>query len=146
MIIFEQFIVRRYFFFCKILKQGLFGTDDIVGKRNVDERVFGTIVSVKTAPAIFGWRTADVSVNGVVMNVKQYGQEGAACLDRHTVEAVLKEMAASGIFIVVPSDKYGPEALEKACQTIGGRPDQKVHMIIHQAIRIYLTIIFLYTI
>ena len=52
-------------------------------------------------------------------------------------------MTAAGVFVVVPYDKSGFKALKEFGQTIRGRMDKKVYMIIHQAICIYLTVIFL---
>ena len=123
MIISEQFILGRDLFCCKKTKQRLFGTTDVVGIGYVDQRVSGTIVCVKTAPAVFGRITANVGFNRIVMNVEQYGQKGAVTFDRHTVEPLLKKVPAPGILVVVPPDKSGPEALKEAGQMVGGRMD-----------------------
>ena len=114
MIVYKQFIIGRYLFRGKIALQRLFRTAYVVGKRYVDHRIFDTIICIKTTPSIFRRVATNVGLDGIVVNIKQYGQKGVVVLDGHTVEAVLKKMPAPRILVVVPPDKSGPEALEEA--------------------------------
>ncbi len=80
------------------------------------------------------------------MNVDKRRQESLVAFYNRTVEAVLKKMAASGIFTVVPTDESGSEALKETGQFLITSTKQQVNMIIHQAIGKYIAIIFLLTI
>ena len=69
MIIYKQFMIRRYLFRSKIVMQGLFRTAYVIGKRYVDHRIFGAIICVKTTPSIFRRVATNVSLDGIVMNI-----------------------------------------------------------------------------
>lgn len=127
----------------KIVLQRAFCAGDFAGKGSVDQVILTAIICIETAPAVLRRVSADVCFHGIIMDVKQRRQEIFITFNGHAVKTVLKEMTGAQILAVVPADESCFQTLEEMRQLLRWCVKQKMDVVVHQAISIYLDIIVL---